>query len=503
MSFLSRLGNWFSSFWKDELPQSKSIMKPRQLPKVVPPKAPVSEKEPTVQAQAVSTFTYYLNDAQFPNLARQVTAPTIVNMPTFTVQGYVAPNGYGPNTKEGRAAQTFYSVWSELEWLKGVKPVTKWAATTNLLVLPEAGLDLNAYYDRKSLRFFYYPDNKLQNPMVYACQSADVVCHETGHAVLDFYQPRLWFSMATEVGAFHESFADCMAMFTTMQFDEMLSRALSETNNDLSKPNVIARLAEQLGLALWDVTNGQQGESKDFLRCAVNTFRYTKPSLLPRDGSDSTLTSEVHSFSRVFTGAVYDIFVMLWRDGVSRKMSYLDAAKFARDRAANYLIRAALMTPPTTKYYEAVAKSILWVDSNQFGNTYFYRLKSILALRNLVSAGAKIKAQEVDQCDDSRIKIKDFSKTIKLSDHVIRAQDNDNPLYDVEIDVPQADVYYYDRHGRFLDCVTVTNDEAIEATQGMIETLHHKKLVSDDPKTPFEIKDGKLVRTFFDCHHHH
>ncbi len=45
--------------------------------------------------------------------------------------------------------------------------------------MPAAGADMNAYYDRRSLRFFYY-NHRGRN--VYFGDSADIVAHELGHA---------------------------------------------------------------------------------------------------------------------------------------------------------------------------------------------------------------------------------------------------------------------------------------------------------------------------------
>ena len=59
--------------------------------------------------------------------------------------------------------------------------VKNWAATKNLTVLPRAGNDANAYYDRRTLSFFYFNGNS--NKRIYTCDSADVVTHELGHAI--------------------------------------------------------------------------------------------------------------------------------------------------------------------------------------------------------------------------------------------------------------------------------------------------------------------------------
>ena len=86
---------------------------------------------------------------------------------------------------------------------------------------------------------------------------------------------------------------------------------------------------------------------------------------------------------------------------------------------------------------------------------------------------------------------------MKLSDHLIRSQSDDNPLYDVEIEMPQDQAHLYDKNKNLVDSIMITDKESLSAAQDMIVYLHKTNSVSDDPMTPFEIKDGKLVRSHF------
>ena len=80
---------------------------------------------------------------------------------------------------------------------------TRWQPGRTLRVTLDAGVDLNAYYDRRGLSFFH---DTVGRTTVYSGESPDVVCHELGHAVLDALRPELWDAMSVEVAAFHESF---------------------------------------------------------------------------------------------------------------------------------------------------------------------------------------------------------------------------------------------------------------------------------------------------------
>src|SRR5690348_15373488 len=83
------------------------------------------------------------------------------------------------------AALTAIQVW---EALNG--PLKQWGPETedpnNLDLLPDAGDDLNAFYDRRSLSFFHHA---VGTETFFSGASTDVVAHESGHAFLDTLRP--------------------------------------------------------------------------------------------------------------------------------------------------------------------------------------------------------------------------------------------------------------------------------------------------------------------------
>src|SRR5207249_3490269 len=81
-------------------------------------------------------------------------------------------------------------------------------------VVLDAGVDLNAYYDRRELAFFH---DTVARTTVYTGESPDVLCHELGHAVLDALRPGLWDAMSVEVAAFHEACGDISALLAGLR----------------------------------------------------------------------------------------------------------------------------------------------------------------------------------------------------------------------------------------------------------------------------------------------
>jgi hypothetical protein len=186
---------------------------------------------------------------------------------------------------------------------------------------------------------------------------------------------------------------------------------------------------------------------------------------------------------------------MLYKDMLNSGKSQIESIKAARDMLAKYVLKAVLHAPLNSKFYESFAKTMLWADWSN-GRVYHDRMRSIFLNRNLIKT--EIKMLNAPRCDnDNNIMIKGSVKEIKLSNHVMKALSNTNPLYDVILEIPEADCYFYDDQKMVIDVITVTKEDTLRAAVDMIEYLHQSRSVDGTEKTPFEIRDGKLVRTHF------
>src|SRR5258707_1674190 len=163
------------------------------------------------------------------------------------------------------------------------------------------GDDLNAFYDRVGLKFFH---GTAAGRTVFSGESPDVVCHELGHAVLDSFKPQLFDAASIEVAAFHESFGDMSALLSALQLPSVREGVLAETGGVLRRSSRLSRLAEQLGWAIRQSV--PSAVEPDCLRNAVNSLFYRDPDTLPTTAPATSLSSEPHSFSRVFTGAFFE-----------------------------------------------------------------------------------------------------------------------------------------------------------------------------------------------------
>src|SRR5207244_6938397 len=102
----------------------------------------------------------------------------------------------------------------------------------------------NAYYspNKRALLFGYFPG---ASGMVFACLSHDIVAHETTHALLDGMHRRYIEDNHEDSLAFHEAFADLVALFEHFTFPEVLRHQIAHTRGDLGSPSLLGEPAQQ------------------------------------------------------------------------------------------------------------------------------------------------------------------------------------------------------------------------------------------------------------------
>ncbi len=330
---------------------------------------------------------FYPNDPGAQHAALTQVPFPLPSRPGFAIDKWNGqPGVFQPGTAGFGAVQLYVALtqtvasWDNLFHL----PFDRWQSTSGpLRVVPRAGRDFNAYYDRASLRFFYDRDPKT-GQMVYAGESLDIAAHEAGHAILDERHPEYWDALHPETAAFHESFGDCSAILTTLADQGIRNAVLSETGGDLTKSNLVSRLAEQLGQAIFNVA-GPSASRKDALRDAVNRFRYRPPEDLPSSAPQSRLSAEPHNFSRVFTGAFYDILVGIYK--LLRANAAADTALTqAREDAGKILARGVELAPPGEATYQTIATAMFKADRLNFNSKYYPVLRNAFVKRRILKA---------------------------------------------------------------------------------------------------------------------
>jgi hypothetical protein len=289
------------------------------------------------------------------------------------------PRHYQPGTVEFRYWTAAEALRRCADFWGSIVGGIKWQ-TGNLLLpvkLDEKEPDFNAYYDREALRFFH---GDTPFGTIYSGESPDILCHEMGHAVLDAIKPQLWGAASHEAAAFHEAFGDISALLSALQLDDMPDAILKETGGRLISSS-LSRLAEQLGAAIR--LGRPQDVEPDCLRNAVNSFAYLDPMNLPQIAPASQLSSEPHSFSRVFTGAFFEATARLFAMITPAKRNSQTLRRIAT-RTAKFLVAAVKRAPVVSNFYAQVAAEMVR-EAVVFDQRDARVLRSVFARRSILS----------------------------------------------------------------------------------------------------------------------
>jgi hypothetical protein len=284
----------------------------------------------------------------------------------FTFFDAVAEGVFQPGTPQflfwqcREAALLAVEVWERLHG-----PLREWSSEAvdpkRLQLVQNAGIRLNAFYDRESLAFFEHTTN---GHTTFSGASTDVVAHEAGHAFLDALRPELFDSSFTESGAFHEAVGDCVAILAAL-FDADTRTALLAASPDLSAANFVEATAEDLsnGIKL----NLGAAHPAAAPRRALNTFKFQLPTTLPTSGGPNVLTSEIHSFGRIFSGCFYDLIRNLFAESAAHdSAALLDAAT----TAGRLLVQAVQQAPETPRFFQSVGRAMVLVDDATNGGKH-------------------------------------------------------------------------------------------------------------------------------------
>jgi hypothetical protein len=125
-----------------------------------------------------------------------------------------------------------------------------------LRIFPHALRQQNAFYSprKKALLFGYFSSSakdgrSTPGTTVFTCLSHDIIAHETTHALLDGVHPRFNEPVNEDVLAFHEAFADIVALFQHFSYPGVLRDQIARTRGDLARQSVLGQLAQQFALA--------------------------------------------------------------------------------------------------------------------------------------------------------------------------------------------------------------------------------------------------------------
>ena len=169
-----------------------------------------------------------------------------------------------------------------------------------LRIYPHAMRAANAYYspNKRALLFGYFPG---PSGMVFSCLSHDIIAHETTHALLDGMHRRYVEDTNEDALAFHEAFADVVALFEHFTFPQVLRHQIARTRGDLETQSLLGELAQQFGQA-----TGRYGALRSAIgeRGADGTWRPIQP-----DPERLRNEIEPHARGSILVAAIFGAFL--------------------------------------------------------------------------------------------------------------------------------------------------------------------------------------------------
>lgn len=187
-----------------------------------------------------------------------------------------------------------------------------------LRLYPHALREANAYYSplKKAILFGYFAaspadqDELMPGSLVFTCLSHDIIAHEVTHAILDGLHRNYNRPSNPDVLAFHEGFADIVALFQHFTFPDVLKHQIAKTRGDLKQQNLLGQLAREFGKAV-----GGYGSLRDALG-------HTDPETntwIPHEPDPRAFHTELspHRRGSILVAAVFDAFLSIYKRRVA------------------------------------------------------------------------------------------------------------------------------------------------------------------------------------------
>jgi hypothetical protein len=276
---------------------------------------PIGEYLEVVDVDPASGCAYEPVDLNDPYLLAQNGLPPSEGNPQFHQQMvYAVAMSTIQHFERALGREIF---WSELEITSKSEKKKKYKPIRRLRIYPHALREANAYYDpdKKALLFGYFParpesaGTEMPGGMVFTCLSHDIVAHETTHAILDGMQRYFLEPSNVDALAFHEAFADLVALFQHFTYPEILRRQLQCARGDLAGESLLGQLATEFGQAI-----GGRGA----LRSAIGEYDENHKWQRREPAPDMMLTEkEPHDRGALLVAAVFDAFLAIYRHRTS------------------------------------------------------------------------------------------------------------------------------------------------------------------------------------------
>jgi hypothetical protein len=271
-----------------------------------------------------------------------------------------------------------------------------------------------------------------------------------------------------------------------MRQDRVLVRALVETGGNLYNSNIISRLGEEMGTAIYQAPIGKTLALRD----ANNGFLYTEPSKLPANAPDDQLSTEPHSLSRMFTGAAYEVMIGMYLKNSLGGKDGLESLKQASNDLMNYIYKAVKTAPAGATMFMNMARAMITVDS-QAGGPYGEILTRVFAKRGLIPAVSMLRAEQKPY----RVETKPVRELVRSSK--LGLTSFAGSMLDVSFHIPLDEYRSFDAAGNLLEEHIPDREATYAEALKFVNRLEQMNKVG--PGKEFDVEDGILVRNHISC----
>jgi hypothetical protein len=356
-------------------------------------------EEPWEDELEIGPINEYLEVIDVDPASGQFYQPVDLNDPHLLAQDGLTPSEGNPQFHQQMVFSVAMKVIHLFERALGRKVIwaPRWNTTIGryggyepvkkLRVYPHAMREANAYYSRekRALLFGYFRSANASAGAnwIFTALSHDIIAHETTHAVLDGLHRRYAEATSIDSLAFHEAFADIVALFSHFTLTEAVYAHIQQGGGTLEKEGLLSGLAQQFAAG----TTGHPS-----LRQYVGTK--PDPDLLAQ-------TTESHDRGAILVAAVFDAFLTIYGKrtedllrigGVTRgEIKRLDAdltARLTREAAktADHVLRMCMRAldymPPVDVRFGEFLRGIITADTDLVPiDTYNYRVAFAEAFR--------------------------------------------------------------------------------------------------------------------------
>lgn len=228
-----------------------------------------------------------------------------LNDPYILGQHGLPPSESDPRTHQQIVYAVAMSVVERFERFGGRR--FSWRGRQRLTLVPHAFEGRNAYFDpkRNAVLFGYYrasatePGANLPGQLMFTCLSVDIIAHEVTHAIVQRTRQRYRDATNEDVYAWHEAFADLVALFHHFLFPEVVEKAIADSEGELGNADALFQLAREFG------ESTGRGAA---LRSAIRSAR------TPDAFMNST---EPHERGACFVAAVFDAYLDTYRSSIA------------------------------------------------------------------------------------------------------------------------------------------------------------------------------------------